>query len=72
MSNELPLVIELSDANAMIAGRTMAGAGQVEILARISQSGTPAAQSGDLVGSVNYDMNAGSGRVSVVIDQVVP
>ena len=72
MSNELPLVVELSDANAMIAGRTMADAGNVEIVARVSKSGMPTAQSGDLYGSANYAVDGGGGRVSIVIDQVVP
>jgi cytochrome c-type biogenesis protein CcmH len=69
---ELPLSVELSDANAMIAGRTISSAGQVEIVARVSTSGVANQHSGDLFGSATYDVASGDGHVAIVIDQVVP
>lgn len=45
---ELPAVVELSDADAMQPSRLLSQFEQVEVLARLSQSGTPARQAGDL------------------------
>jgi cytochrome c-type biogenesis protein CcmH len=45
---ELPTVIELSDADAMQPSRLLSQFDQVEVLARLSQSGTPTRQAGDL------------------------
>lgn len=44
---ELPTTVRLSDQDAMIPGRVLSGFDTVEIVVRISLSGTPAAQPGD-------------------------
>jgi cytochrome c-type biogenesis protein CcmH len=67
---ELPLQVNLSDADAMIPGRTISKAAQIEIVARVSKSGQPVAATGDLFGSAEYAPDGG--KVSVVIDRVVP
>jgi cytochrome c-type biogenesis protein CcmH len=71
MASELPLTVELSDADAMLPGRTLSGAREVEVVARISASGQPIAQPGDLYGAAQA--SAGDGvPVRVQIDRVQP
>lgn len=45
--SDLPTDVTLSDADAMMPGRTISGAGSVEIIARASVSGNVKAESGD-------------------------
>ena len=69
--SELPMVVSLSDRDAMGAGRPLSGFSELEIIARVSVSGIPMAQSGDWSGSllVNADDTQ---AVDLVIDQKVP
>jgi len=69
-SAELPLQMELTDRDAMIAGRSLAGAGPLTVVARIALSGGPTASSGDLEGRVSYDLS-NTGPVELVIDSIV-
>jgi len=48
---ELPLTVELSDEDAMVPGRNLSSAGDVEIVARVALGGQPVATKGDLYGS---------------------
>ncbi len=68
---ELPVIVTLSDRDAMVAGRPLSGFSELEIVARVSISGTPMAQSGDWSGSllINADNQQ---TVNLVIDQKVP
>jgi cytochrome c-type biogenesis protein CcmH len=68
---ELPATIQLSDRDAMIAGRSLKDAGKVTVLARVARSGEPVARSGDLEGRVSYDV-ARPAPVDLVIDSIVP
>jgi cytochrome c-type biogenesis protein CcmH len=70
-ASELPALIELSDQDVMIAGRNLSGAGKVTVVARIARSGEPVARSGDLEGSVSYDVGSQE-AVDLIIDSVVP
>ena len=45
---ELPAVIQLSDADAMQPGRTLSRFDEVAVLARLSRSGSPISQPGDI------------------------
>lgn len=45
---ELPAVIQLSDADAMQPGRALSGFDEVSVLARLSRSGSPTSQPGDV------------------------
>lgn len=45
--SELPLSVSLGDREAMIPGRNLSAFAEFEIVARVSVSGTPAAQPGD-------------------------
>jgi cytochrome c-type biogenesis protein CcmH len=74
MSTEMPLKVELSKANAMLATRTIDGADSVEVVARLSASGTPMQQSGDYAGSVQYSFSkqGSHGEVNIEINHQVP
>jgi cytochrome c-type biogenesis protein CcmH len=69
---ELPLTVELSERDAMMPTRTIATAQRVQVVARVSKSGTPQAQSGDLFGQADYEFGKDSGTLNIRIDQVVP
>lgn len=75
-SSELPLTVELSERDAMIATRTIASVPHVQVVARLSRTGTPQARSGDLYGEAEYDFskNAGAngGTLNIIIDRAVP
>jgi cytochrome c-type biogenesis protein CcmH len=67
----LPATVELSDANAMIAGRNLSSVDEVEITARVAFGGTATSTSGDLVGSTR-SRRAADERVAITIDREVP
>ncbi|MGI9271403.1 MAG: tetratricopeptide repeat protein [Woeseiaceae bacterium] len=69
--SELPATIELSDGDSMIPGRILSAFQDVEIVARVSVSGQPIAQSGDWFGAVVVKP-AENNRVSLLIDQQEP
>jgi cytochrome c-type biogenesis protein CcmH len=75
-SSDLPLTVELSERDAMIAARTIATVPRVQVVARLSRSGTPQAQSGDYYGEAEYDFSKNSGAggsiLNITIDRAVP
>ena len=68
---ELPVQFALDDSMAMAPGASLSSSPKVIVGARISKSGSPTAQSGDLQGLSPPVANDASG-VTVVIDSVVP
>ena len=68
---ELPVRVDLDDSNSMVAGRPLSGFAEFEVVARVSVSGSPAAQSGDWSGSLMVSSNSGQ-TVDLVIDQEIP
>ena len=66
-----PVSLRLSDADAMLPGITLAGAGPLTLIARVSVSGQPVAASGDLFGEVGYDF-ASAHPVGITINRIVP
>ncbi len=66
-----PVLLRLSDADAMLPGISLQGAGPLTLIARISRSGQPIAASGDLFGEVGYDF-ASARPASITIDRTVP
>lgn len=66
-----PIAITMTDADAMTPGTSLASAGPVHLIARISRSGQPVAASGDPYGEVSYDFTA-TNPVTVTIDRIVP
>ena len=69
--SELPTTVSLTDANSMVAGRNLSAFAEIELLARVSLSGGPAAQSGDWFGSLIV-RPADTASVSLTIDQQIP
>ncbi len=68
----IPGAFALSDANAMLPGRSLADFESLTLVARVSISGQPTAQPGDLFGELQYYPGEGNGVADLVIDQVVP
>lgn len=69
--SELPAVVSLTDAESMVAGRNLSAFAEIELLARVSLSGGPAAASGDWFGSLIV-RPAENDSVMLTIDQQVP
>lgn len=67
---ELPAVVPLSDSDAMIPGRLLSGFSELEIVARVSMSGQPVAQTGDWYGE-RIVRPSETDEISIVIDREV-
>ena len=70
-ADELPAYVEIGDSDAMIPGRVPSGFAQLEIVARVSMSGQPIAQSGDWFGQ-QIISTAESNEVAISINEQVP
>jgi len=71
-SSSLPLTVELTERDAMIPARTIATVSKVLVVARLSRSGAPQQQSGDLYGEAEYEFGKNSGPLTIMIDRTVP
>jgi cytochrome c-type biogenesis protein CcmH len=75
-SADLPITVDLSERDAMIAARSIATVPRVQVVARLSRSGTPQARSGDYYGEAEYDFakssGADAGTLNIIIDRAVP
>ena len=69
--SELPTVVTLGDSESMIPGRNLSGFAEFEIIARVSVSGQPIAQSGDWFAAAIVKPAEGD-EVSLIIEQQVP
>ncbi len=69
---QLPGEFGLSDANAMMAGSSLSDFEALSIVARVSLSGQPQAQAGDLFGEISYRPGQDLSVQELVIDQAVP
>lgn len=67
----LPLAFNLDDTLAMIPGNVLSRHKEVVLVARISTSGNPIAQPGDLEGQLT-GVAVGSRNVKLLIDRVLP
>jgi len=70
-ASQLPFEFELDDSAAMNPGNTLSQHKQVTLVARVSRSGNPMAQPGDLEGTV-ADVKVGASGVRIMIDQPRP
>ena len=68
---ELPLSVVLDESLAMVPGMSLAQFPDVQIVARVSKSGTALPQSGDLQGRSAPINSAETGAVQIVIDDIV-
>lgn len=71
LETRFPQTVELTSADAMIAGHGIVPGQNVEVVARISRSGSPIARKGDPFGEVAYHVGR-DGVVDVVIDRLTP
>lgn len=69
--SDLPATIEMGDGNSMVAGRSLSGFEQFELLARVSLSGQPVPQTGDWFGT-ELVRPADARQVTLSIDEQVP
>lgn len=67
----MPLAFRLDDSMAMMAGNVLSAHREVVLVARISASGNPIAQPGDLEGRLE-GVRVGTEGVRLVIDRVLP
>jgi cytochrome c-type biogenesis protein CcmH len=70
-TDKLPMVFELNDSMAMNPANKLSQHQQVALVARVSKSGSPMGQAGDLEGTVPV-VKVGAAGVKIVIDQVKP
>lgn len=70
-AGDLPLNFTLDDAAAMNPGNALSAHERVNLVARVSKSGGPAAAAGDLEGELR-DVRVGSRDVALPIDRVHP
>ena len=70
-ADELPAYVAIGDSNAMVPGRLPSGFAQLEIIARVSMSGQPVAQSGDWFGQQTISTTE-SNEIAISINQQVP
>lgn len=71
LPSHFPQTVELTPADAMIAGHGIQAGQRVEVIARISPSGNPMDESGDLSGHSDYQVGR-DGLTDLVIDHVTP
>lgn len=71
-SGNLPLNVTLTESDAMIPARSIATVPKVVVVARLSRSGAPQQQSGDLYGEAEYEFGKNSGPLTIIIDRVAP
>jgi cytochrome c-type biogenesis protein CcmH len=69
---ELPATVVLDDSMAMVEGMNLSAFEQLVVSARASKSGSAIAQSGDYIGSADFDNNKTQASVNIVIDTAVP
>jgi cytochrome c-type biogenesis protein CcmH len=68
---DFPKLIELGDRDVMIQGRKLSNFSKLEIVARVTASGQPIAQSGDWFGSLIANANSGQ-TIDLLINQKIP
>jgi len=71
-ASNLPATLTLSDADAMMPGVTLSSLPRLELVARITKSGKPVAQPGDLFGETTWAAGDHSEQnISIMIDRIV-
>lgn len=71
LETRFPQTVELTTADAMIAGRAISPGEDVQVVARIARSGSPIAHKGDPFGETAYHVGR-DGVVEITIDRVTP
>ena len=68
-AGDLPVRTQLDDSSAMLPGNTLSNHAEVQLIARISNSGNARPESGDLIGRVNAIATRHKGVIRIVIDR---
>jgi cytochrome c-type biogenesis protein CcmH len=71
LTARFPQSVELTSADSMVAGRDFSAGQDVQVVARIAQSGSATASSGDPFGEVRYHVGS-EGAVRILIDRLTP
>ena len=71
-AGDLPAQVQLDDTSVMLPGNTLSNHAEVQLVARVSNSGNARPQSGDLIGRVNAIATRHKGLIRLVIDEQVP
>jgi cytochrome c-type biogenesis protein CcmH len=71
LSSHFPQTVELSAADSMIPGRSIAAGQKVQVVARIARTGSPVGASGDPFGEIAY-LVGHDGLLNIVIDRITP
>lgn len=71
LTSQFPQTVELTTGDSMLPGHTFTSGQLVEVVARISRSGSPIGASGDPFGLAAHRVGEG-GVVDIVIDHVTP
>ena len=70
---QLPLDLQIGDADSMMPGGLPGGRKALQFIARLSASGDVKAASGDVYGEASWQAGGGAGQpVQIVINQLVP
>ncbi len=69
---KLPADLELTDANAMMPGTSLASYNQVDVIARLSLKGGADAQPGDMEGMTLFKFAPKTHVAKITIDKVIP
>jgi tetratricopeptide (TPR) repeat protein len=70
---ELPITVELSDANAVMPTLTLSQLSQVRLVAKISESGNVMKTSGDLQGTLEITLNKSKNeQYTILINEELP
>lgn len=67
----LPRTLRIGDANAMIPGRSLTQLDEVRLIARVSNSGTALAETGDVYGEGTWRPDGGEAGVTITMDRIV-
>ncbi|GAC25056.1 tetratricopeptide TPR_2 [Paraglaciecola mesophila KMM 241] len=71
--SELPITVELSDANAVMPTLTLSQLSQVRLVAKISESGNVMKTSGDLQGTLEITLNKSKNeQYTILINEELP
>ena len=69
--HDLPLTVRLSDADSMLANRKLSDFSSLDVIARISRSGTAMPQAGDLIGRGRWQ-SGNSAPIQIIINSKMP
>jgi cytochrome c-type biogenesis protein CcmH len=70
-ASDFPITVQLTDADVMLQGSSLASVARLKLVARVSSAGTAIAAAGDLYGETIPSIAPGENSVGLTIDSVV-